>query len=140
MIVADTNIVSELMRPRPDPAVVRWADAQAAEATFTTAVTVAEVLYGVERLPAGHRRTALLATALDVFGRFEDRVLAFDAAAAERYAAVVSGRDRSGQPIEGFDAQVAAICLGHGAVLATRNTWDFVDTGVDLVDPWAGTA
>jgi toxin FitB len=97
---------------------------------------VAEVLYGIERLPRGKRKTAIRRAALEVFGRFADEILAFDAAAALLYAEIVDRRDRLGTPISGYDAQIAAICRAHGATLATRNTGDFENTGVEVLNPW----
>lgn len=136
MIVLDTNVVSELMRPAPDAVVVGWLDTQAARELHTTAITVAEIGYGIARLDDGRRRDRLHAAAGDLFTRFADQILSFDARAATEYASVVAGCDRAGRPIDGFDAQIAAICAAHGAVLATRNGKDFGATAVRVVDPW----
>jgi toxin FitB len=136
VIVLDTNVVSELMRTAPAADVVAWVHRQPAAQVCTTAVTLAEVRYGIARLPAGRRRDLLRAAADDVFGAFADQVLAFDAVAATHYADVVVEREHSGSPISGFDAQIAAVCRAHRATLATRNTDDFDRLGIDLVDPW----
>jgi hypothetical protein len=88
------------------------------------------------RLPAGQRKDVLEAAAAAVFSAFSDRILAFDARAAAHYAEVVAGRERSGTPINGFDAQIACICLSHGSALATRNVSDFDRVGIDLTNPW----
>lgn len=136
MIVADTNVVSELMRPEPAASVVAWVRGQPARELHTTAVTVAEVLYGIERLPDGRRKDLLARTAREVFDAFADRVLPFDAAAAERYGQILAVREASGTPMSGFDAQIAAICASRSAELATRNTTDFTGIGIDLADPW----
>ena len=136
MIIVDTSVVSELMRTDPSPPVQRWVRGRGRHELKLTAITVAEILYGIERLPKGRRKTAIRRDALDVFGRFADEILAFDAAAAPIYAEVVDRRDRLGAPISGYDAQIAAICRAHGASLATRNIKDFGDTGVELVNPW----
>lgn len=136
MIILDTNVVSELMRSAPAASVVAWVQEQPAAQVYTTSVTVAEIAYGIARLPAGRRRDLLRATADDVFGAFTDHVLAFDAAAAPRYADIVVEREHCGSPISGFDAQIAAVCRTHHASLATRNTADFDRLGLDLVDPW----
>lgn len=136
MIVVDTNVTSELMRAAPSETVIRWFRAQRPAELFTTSITVAEVLYGIDRLPEGRRKHLIRLTADDVFAGFAEQVLAFDAGAARRYAAVVSARDRAGAPISGFDAQIAAICGVHGATLATRNVKDFRGTGIEVVDPW----
>jgi predicted nucleic acid-binding protein len=136
VIVVDTNVVSELMRSSPSAGVVRWVRDRKPGELFTTAITIAEVLYGIARLPDGRPKTLLESTAKDVFTAFADQILAFDARAAQEYAAVVSVRERVGAPIDGFDAQIAAICRSHGATLATRNVKDFENTGVPVVDPW----
>ncbi|HEY2552923.1 MAG TPA: type II toxin-antitoxin system VapC family toxin [Streptosporangiaceae bacterium] len=137
MIVLDTNVVSEPTRKEPDPGVVAWLDALSAEETAITAITAAELAYGVRRLPDG-RRQAELARAVHALIRdeFAGRVLPFDVRAVELYAEIVAGRERAGRPISTADAQIAAICLAHSATLATRNTADFTATGVSLIDPW----
>lgn len=134
----DTNVVSELMRPSPSARVRDWVASQPSRDLYTTAVTVAEVLHGVERLLPGRRQAELRSVATELFEGFADQVLAFDAAAAVQYALVVSGRDRSGLPVDGFDAQIAAICRVRGAALATRNVADFRETGIDVINPWDG--
>lgn len=136
MIILDTNVVSELMKPKPDESVAGWVLSQAAGDLFTTSVTLAEILFGIERLPDGKRKELLRTTASEVFEPFGDQVLAFDARAAAHYATIVATRDRLGLPINGFDAQVASICRTHGSDLATRNVKDFEHTGVDVTDPW----
>ncbi len=136
LIVLDTNVVSELMRPGPAEAVVAWVRAQEPTRLCTTAVTVAEILYGIERLAAGRRQNQLRATADSVFSTFAERTLPFDSTAAIHYADMVIARERSGAPISGFDAQIAAICRGSRARLATRNIAEFDRLGLDLVDPW----
>jgi toxin FitB len=135
MIVVDTNVVSELMRPSPDRAVVEWVGSAGPE-LCTTAITVAEIRYGLERLAGGRRKDRLRAAADEVFTVFSDYVLPFDAEASDHYALIVSHCDGIGRPIDGFDAQIAAICRARGATLATRNLKDFRETGVDLIDPW----
>jgi toxin FitB len=137
VILLDTNVISELIRPKPDEGVTEWLDSLDPAAVATTAITAAELLYGIARLPAGKRKERLNEA---IHGLIEDdlggRVAPFDAAAAARYAALVSDRDKAGRPISMADAQIAAICLGLGATLATRNTSDFEDTGIGLLDPW----
>lgn len=135
MIVVDTNVVSELMRPSPSPVVVAWVRRNEG-ALYTSSITLAEIRYGIERLPDGHRKVLLRSTAEEVFAVFEERVLHFDAEAAVEYATIVSDRDRAGRPIDGFDAQIASICRAHQAALATRNFKDFQDTGIAVIDPW----
>lgn len=136
MIVVDTNVASELMRPSPSPIVRDWVNSQTSGELCTTAITVAEIRYGLERLAGGRRKDRLRVAADEVFTAFSEYVLPFDAAAAVHYALIVSHRDGIGLPIEGFDAQIAAICRAHGAILATRNVKDFRETGIDLIDPW----
>lgn len=140
MIVLDTNVVSELMRPAPDHAVVAWVDTQPVADLFLTSVTAAEMLYGVARLPAGRRRTQLAEQVGAVMKvDFARRVLAFDVVAAGHYGDIVAQREAAGRPISGADAQIAAICRSHGAALATRNVSDFDDTGIEILDPWTST-
>jgi predicted nucleic acid-binding protein len=136
VIVVDTNVVSELMRPAPDVAVVTWVRQQSRGSLATTAITVAEIRFGLARLPEGRRATQLRWLADDVLAAFPAQVLAFDAAAAAAYGAIAAARERAGHPIDALDGQIAAICRSHGAPLATRNTKDFVQTGVELIDPW----
>ena len=135
MIVVDTNVVSELMRPSPSPVVVGWVRRSERE-LYTTSITLAEIRYSIERLADGRRKELLRSIAEEVFADFEERVLPFDAKAAVLYATIVSDRDRAGLPIDGFDAQIASICRAHRAALATRNSKDFHDTGTDVIDPW----
>jgi predicted nucleic acid-binding protein len=137
VIVLDTNVLSELIRRDPDDGVLRWLDSLDAATIATTAITAAELLYGIARLPAGRRRDLLSEAAHrliedDLGGRVEP----FDASSATHYAALVSGRGREGRPIGIADGQIAAICRNLGATLATRNTDDFERTGIDLIDPW----
>lgn len=137
MIVLDTNVVSELMRQTPAQPVLDWVRAQSAGVLCTTSVTLAEVRYGIARLPEGRRKGALRAAADDVFSAFADRVIAFDAVDAAHYADIAVARADAGIPISGFDAQIAAVCRHHRAALATRNIDDFKHLALDLVDPWA---
>jgi len=137
MIVLDTNVVSELMRAEPEPAVLSWLRQNSGDSLYTTAVTVAEIRYGVARLPKGRRRDSLHQAANEIFAAFPRQVLPFDLAAAFAYADVVTGREGRGNPIDGFDAQIAAICRSQAATLATRNTKDFTDTGIAVLDPWS---
>lgn len=136
MIVVDTNVASELMRPSPSGAVRDWVRGQRGKDLYTSAITVAEIFYGIERLPDGRRKELLRSAAGEVFGIFGEQILPFDAAAGEQYALVVSRRDGLGMPIDGFDAQIAAICRARGAALATRNVTDFHETEVDVINPW----
>jgi predicted nucleic acid-binding protein len=137
VIILDTNVISELTRPVPDSGVIAWVDSQPTEETAVTAITVAELRYGVRRLPDGRRKTELSeAVSALVDTDFRGRVEAFDVLAAEQYADVVTTRERAGRPISTSDAQIAAICRVLNATLATRNTADFTGTGVGLINPW----
>jgi predicted nucleic acid-binding protein len=137
VIVLDTNVISELARKVPDPRVLSWLDSLDASDVATTAVTAAELRYGVARLPDGHRKRELTAVIRGILTEdFAGRVLPFDERASVRYADIVAGRERSGQPIGVADAQIAAICRDSGAILATRNNPDFEKTGIELIDPW----
>lgn len=138
MIVLDTNVVSELLREARSPAVVHWVNQLPASATFITAITKAELLYGVGLMPAGRRRNELEQAIAMVLGRhFAGRVLPFDSEAAEHFPRIVLRRRGVGRPIEQPDAQIASIALAQGAELATRNVRDFSDTGLTLIDPWS---
>jgi predicted nucleic acid-binding protein len=138
VIILDTNVVSELIRPTPDLAVARWIKNQLASNLFISAITEAELRYGVALLPEGKRRDHLAASLERILrGRsFHGRTLSFDSAAASAYAAIVAGRRASGRPISQSDAQIAAIATCHRAIVATRNIDDFVGSGITLVNPW----
>ena len=137
MIVLDTNVLSELMRTQPETRVVEWLDSQNAAAMAVTAITVAEILYGIERMPDGRRKHAFATIAADMFeAEFAGRILPFDGLAATHYAEPTAMRMRAGRPIHLADAQIAAICLRHNATLATRNVKDFDMLGVTLINPW----
>jgi toxin FitB len=138
MIVVDTNVVSELMRPSPERAVQEWVRSHEGRELCTTAITVAEILYGIERLPEGRRKEVLRSAAAEIFEAFAEQVLPFDTAAAEQYALVVTQRDGLGLPIDGFDAQIAAVCRAQRMPLATRNLADFRKTGIEVISPWQG--
>lgn len=137
MVVLDTNVLSELMRPEPSAAVFAWLAKQPRAALHTTSLNKAEILYGIAALPVGRRRTALAAAAEAMFDEdFADRVLPFDAAAAVFYAEIVMTRRRRGRPIDAFDAQIAAAARVAGADIATRNIADFTDCGLTVINPW----
>lgn len=136
MIIVDTNVLSELMKPSPESVVRDWVRTQHTEEVHTTAINLAEIRYGIERLPSGRRRELLRTTADEVFAAFADQILPFDAAAAQHYASIVAARDEAGLPIDGFDAQIAAICSVHEGTLATRNVKDFHRTGIQVTNPW----
>ena len=137
MIVLDTNVVSELMRPRPEPAVVDWVDHQTADDLAITALTAAELRAGVALLEPGRRQRDIYRRVEDLLGgTFAGRVLAFGVDSTAGYASIVAGRRRAGRPISAFDAQIAAICAEHKSSLATRNLDDFSGIGLQLINPW----
>jgi toxin FitB len=137
MIVVDTDVLSEAMRERPDPRVAAWLEQQPEAETFTTAITKAEILYGIEMLDLGNHRAGLARAAELIFsGTFLRRVLAFDNEAAAHYAQISASRKISGRPIKTANAQIAAIARLHGAVLATRDERAFRDCGIRVVNPW----
>ncbi len=137
MIILDTNVISELTRQVPDPGVISWVDSLPAEETAITAITAAELRYEVDRMPDGRRKNELSEAVDGIINTdFRGRVEPFDVLAADQYAAVVTARERAGRPISTSDAQIAAICRVLDATLATRNTPDFTDTGINLIDPW----
>ena len=139
MILLDTNVLSELMRPMPDSNVVRWLDAWPEWDVWISAVTVAEIRLGISILPTGKRKKLFLDLSEQMFNEdFHNRCLPFDCEAAFTYALIVAERNRQGRPISVEDAQIAAIASSADLALATRNTKDFTRiSGLNLVDPWA---
>jgi predicted nucleic acid-binding protein len=137
VIILDTNVLSEALKPVPSDTVLRWLAAQSPSAVFTTTITLAEVLYGVETLPRGKRQTRLRVAVEKMFAEeFEGRILPFDEDAARMFAGIVASRDTAGRPISQFDAMIAAIARSHRAAVATRNTADFDRCGIQVLDPW----
>jgi len=137
MIILDTNVLSELMRPKPSANVLRWIEKQPEMEVFTTSITEAEIFYGIEILPQGKRRDLLTAVADAVFAEdFSGRVFGFDSEAARLFSKIMSSRRASGRPISQSDAQIAAIAKVARAKLATRDVQDFEQCGIDLVNPW----
>ena len=137
MIVLDTNIISEVMSPTPSSAVVSWLNGQDAADLFVTSITVAEICYGLHILPDGVRRRTLEARFEQFIETgFEYRILDFDVAAARAYGAVMGRRKEIGRPMSVPDGQIAAITQVNGFALATRNTRDFEELGLQLYDPF----
>lgn len=137
MLLVDTNVVSEVMRAEPEPAVIAWMDSAPPASLFVSAVTQAEILYGISLLQPGGRQRGLAEAARQVFASyFRGRVLPFDGAAAEAYAALAAARTRSGRSISQFDAQIAATAFVRGTTLATRNVRDFAECGLEPINPW----
>jgi predicted nucleic acid-binding protein len=137
MIVLDTNVLSELLRPAPEAGVLAWLTDQPRGSVFTTTVTQGEILYGIRLLPDGKRRRGPWDAAQAIFNEeFSERLLSFDADAASAYAEIVASRRAAGRPISQFDAMIAAMTRSRGANLATRNVKDFDDCGIDVINPW----
>jgi predicted nucleic acid-binding protein len=137
VIILDTNVLSALMRDRPDAAVISWLDEQPAESVWTTAITVLEVRTGLELLRASRRRTQLESAFDQLLGDdLDGRVLAFDTVAANASGVAVAAAQRRGQLAEIRDCQIAGIALARRAALATRNVRHFEPLGVTVVDPW----
>ena len=139
MIVLDTNVLSEPLKPGPAPTVVEWLDAQHPGTLCITAITVAELRYGLAALPEG-RRKAILTKRLEaeVLPLFGSRILPFDDDAAAQYADLQAAARASGRPMPVLDAQIAAIARARGCALATRNVADFEGAGLVLINPWRG--
>jgi len=136
-MLLDTNIVSELIRPRPNPAIVGWIDAQDEDRTYLSVATLAELRDGIERLPGGARRQALDRWLIeDLLPRFERRILGVDAPTADAWGRMLAFGRRHGRPLGSMDALLAATAQAHGLQLATRNTRDFTGLGLSLIDPW----
>ena len=136
MILLDTNILSEVLRPLPDIRVERWLDSQPDASLFTSAITEAELWLGVALMPLGHRRTALAVAIRTILADdFSGRILPFDSPAAA-FADVLASRRRSGRPMSQSDAQIAAIARSRGMTAATRNVRDFEGCGITVVNPW----
>ena len=138
MFILDTNVVSELMRPAPEPALKSWIADRAASSMYFTAICEAELRFGLAVMPSGKRRDGLAASFERMLrAGFANRVLPFDRAAARAYAEIASDRRAAGHPISQFDGQIAAIARTRGMALATRNIRDFRNIGIGLVNPWA---
>ena len=138
MIVLDTNVISELMRPRPDSAVSKWLALYPREELWTTSAVIAELFSGIEMVAPGQKQDALRKAVEDmVADDFRGQVLKFDVAAARCYGRIVASRKRTGRPISEMDAMIAAVTLHHRATLATRNSSDFENCGIGILNPWA---
>src|SRR5579864_1116805 len=137
MILLDTNVVSEPLLPRPDRRVLGWLDAQSAETLYLSTVSLAELLFGVENLPAGKRLQALtLSLRENIIALFGERIVPFDLAAAEAYAKIVVRARRHGHSLSAPDAQIAAIAAVRQFSVATRDEAPFNAAGVPVINPW----
>jgi predicted nucleic acid-binding protein len=139
MIVLDTNVVSEVIKPAPLAEVIEWLNLQQSSDLYVTTITLGEISYGVEVLPDGNRRTSL-SRAVNQFvdQAFGDRVLVFDRDSAHEYGQLMAGRRKLGRPLSAPDGQIAAITRRHRFQLATRNLKDFEECGIGLINPFDG--
>jgi predicted nucleic acid-binding protein len=136
VIILDTNVTSELMRAEPTSTVIAWLTAQSPNELFSTVVTVAEISYGLERLPSGRRRKSLEKAYQSLFTGMAEEILPFDVEAAFLYGPLMARKERAGSAMNPMDAQIACIAASHGATIATRNESDFANCGVKLINPW----
>ncbi|SDH99952.1 hypothetical protein SAMN05216603_11891 [Pseudomonas benzenivorans] len=137
MILLDTNVLSELMRAKPSSQVLAWVDAQSSSELFISAITVAEILYGIARMPDGKRKQGLLELATLMFEEdFAGRILPFDTEAAVHYAGLAAESEAKGKVVDMADGQIAAIAALHDARVATRNVRHFDYLGVPVINPW----
>ena len=137
MTILDTNVLSALMHRNPDPRVIAWLDVQPRTSMWITAITALEVRFGLQIMPGGKRRVALMEAFEKVLDTLEQRVLAFDSAAARHAADLMAIRHQKGRPVELRDTMIAGIALAQHAAVATRNTSHFDDTSLTLINPWA---
>ena len=136
MILLDTNVVSEAMKPEPAPSVREWLDAQAAETLFLSSITIAELTFGIGSLPAGRRRDNLAATLSGVMELFGPRILPFDVEAARRYADLAVRARVAGRGFPTPDGYIAAIAAAHGFTVVSRDTSAFTAAGLPVINPW----
>ena len=137
MIILDTNVISELMKERPDQNVVEWINKQKQTILAITAITVAEIQRGISRLPEGKRRDRLDNNFIDfVENAFNGKILAFDEYAAYIYGKISSEREKAGFNTDAVDLMIAAIVKNHNGSIATRNTKDFQGCGIKIINPW----
>lgn len=136
MILLDTNVVSEAIKPEPHPSVLAWLDAQAAETLFLSSITLAELLFGIGALPDGRRKDRLAVRIDGLLDQFVGRVLHFDAVAARRYADLAVKARTVGHGFPTPDGYIAAIAAAHGFTVASRDTSVFDAAGLTVIDPW----
>ena len=137
MIVLDTNVVSEAMRPEPNPAVQAWLNEQAVETLYLSSVTLAELLYGLQALPAGKRKRALTKAFDGLIGLFGERILPFDTDAAHYYGELAMMARTAGRGFPTPDGYLAAISASRGFAVASRDTSPFEAAGLRVINPWA---
>jgi predicted nucleic acid-binding protein len=139
MIVLDTNVVSEAMKPEPHPAVLAWLNDQPAATLYLSSVTLAEFLFGIAALPAGKRKSKLAEVLEGLTGLFRDRILPFDSDAARSYAGLAIAARSSGRGFPTPDGYIAAIAASRGFIVASRDTAPFEAAGLSFINPWQGT-
>lgn len=137
MIVLDTNVLSELMRPGREQSVVEWIRSNPPGETYVTAISIAEISYGLARLPDGRKKRRLGRAIVEAFELFDRFTLSFDMLAASVYGPLVAEREAVGRPMDIPDAQIAAICVANDAALASRNVKDFAGSVSTVIDPWS---
>jgi toxin FitB len=137
MMILDSNVVSEVMRPQPEPKVIAWLDRQPHESVWLTTISIFEVRFGLLTMPAGKRRDAYTLGFENILNRINHRIVSFDMEAAEQASSLMASRKIKGIPRESRDTMIAGIVLAHHAALATRNIGDFDDISATIVDPWA---
>jgi predicted nucleic acid-binding protein len=140
MIILDSNVLSELMRPNPEPRVIAWLDRQPQTSIWTTSVTVLEIRFGLQIMPTGRRRAIYTQGFEGLLDGIDHRIAPFDTEAAQHASALMASRKMQGRPRELRDTMIAGIVLARHATLATRNTSHFDDVAATLVDPWAASA
>lgn len=136
MIILDTNVLSAVMRIRPEPPVVKWLNGQPSDSIWITSITVYEVRFGIELLPSGKKRMSLLESFQTFLEEIDRRIAAFDAAAGEQAANLMARRQKAGRGIDLRDTMIASIAVARRATLATRNVAHFSDAGISIVNPW----
>lgn len=137
MILVDTNVISEMMKPTPLAKVVSWIDQQQAAHLFITTISIAEIAYGIRVLPEGSRRNALEEAFNKALSEaFKHRILPFEESAAHLYGKIMSRRKEMGRPLSILDGQIAAIARAHNLTIATRNIRDFVECELELINPF----
>jgi toxin FitB len=136
MIILDSNVVSELMRPRPEPRVIAWLDRQPKTSVWTSAITIMEIRFGLEVMPRGKRQEVYAGGFDNLLRGIEYRIAFFDTEAAQRASVIMASRKMQGRPRELRDTMIAGIVLANHATLATRNVSHFDDLSDHLVDPW----
>lgn len=140
MILIDTNVILEIMKPKPNERVARWVEQIDGNDLYTSAVSEAEIRSGLATMPAGRRRDTLVGVADDIFDNaFRGQIISFDRCAAREYGVVMARRHAAGSPIQTADAMIASIAIAHGLAVATRNVRDFADTGAAVVNPFSET-